>query len=439
MAKNKIFSLLLFITACALTSCSFSDDFSDLSDIADASSPVNVNFTVSTRGEGDSEDTATGDANENDIKGYGTNAASYKVYFFDATDHKYIMSFNNGTLSKPDKSSSQASYTVSGTLSNSDIETLNTYKDGFIVVFIANWDEYPDDADFTSSTTIDDLCTGSSSLKVTNTNFTATFDYLEPDATDGYKGKYIPFYGVKKITLLDDDDVTISDNEVNLGKINLLRAMAKVTVVNVSKTKERTRTTYYPDLTEVKLVHYNAIGYCAPYGVYTEKDYMNDQKESDEVDEGDANDQDNEDDETEVTYFVEDLHLIDDNNDDQSGTTTPTINMYQVPIETNDSSIWIAYVPEYDNKTEGVTKCEIQYKVKCDGDEEGDDKYTNEYIENGYSPGTISFAEYKEGTVVEGSDYDVKRNRSYRFNVSLPKVFKLTLGTGDDDPEAEEW
>lgn len=397
------------MAACALTSCSFSDDFADQSDIADASSAVNVNFTVSTRADDDGDDALSD--RENRIKDYDdSEKASYRVYFFDNTEeHKYIMTFKNGELTSTG-SGGQAKYSVSGKLGNSDILTLQTYTDGFIIVFIANWDidgaAYPDDADMEGKS-IDDLCNGN----IPTSGFTAKFSCPSTLSTETLENLYIPFYGVKYIESLDD--IITSDNEVALVDINLLRAMAKVKVVNVTKTQ--TRTTYYPDLTDVKLVHYNAYGYCAPTGVYTEADYT--------IDDNEAADEDK-------TYYVEDLHLVnEDANDDQ--TNDPTIDMYAVP-DTNDS-IWVAYVPEYDNTSDGATKCKIQYNVKCDGDTEGE--YTDKYTAD-YNPGEIDFADYdEEGNVDESSEYNIRRNKSYRFNVSLPKIFKLTL----DDQLGEGW
>ncbi|MCD8202827.1 MAG: hypothetical protein LUD48_04235 [Prevotella sp.] len=408
MAKNIILLMVSVITACALTSCSFTDEYDDLQDAAATAAPMNVNFTVSTRAGDDAVA-----ANENDIKDYNTEDPSYRIYFFDNTDgtdgHKYVMSFTPETVT-PENSGSQALYSVSGKLDDASIEKINALDGGFTVVFIANWKEYPLDEDMEGAT-INQLCTGD-----IGEGFDATFECPTADTDNGYSGIYIPFYGVKKITSLAS--VTTSDNEVNLGDINLLRAMAKITVVNVTKTK--TRTTYYPDIYDVKLVHYNSTGYCAPTDVYSEDDYVTDDDEEVE----------------DKTYYVESLHLVDDANDSPQSEST-TIDMYPVP-KTNDS-IWIAYVPEYENKTSDY-KCHIEFSVKCDGDVDGDDEYTYKYTSD-YNPGTISFADYntEDGTIVSGSDYDVKRNRSYRFNVSLPKVFKLTLGTGDDDPEAEEW
>ncbi len=415
MSKINILFILAAISACSLTSCSFSDDFDDLSDISDASSSVNVNFTVSTRTDNDGDDDDALSDRENQIKNYDNpENASYRVYFFDNTsEHKYIMTFTQGDLT-PTGTGSQVKYSVSGKLESSDILTLRTYTDGFIIVFIANWDiddgaVYPDDADMKGKS-IDNLCKGD----ISTNGFTAQFSCPSTLTTEALQNLYIPFYGVKYIESLDE--IITSDNEMELVDINLLRAMAKVKVVNVTKTQ--TRTTYYPDLTQVKLVHYNAKGYCAPTGVYTEENYTTDDSEAEDEDK---------------TYYVDNLHLVNNANDDQTGETPPTIEMYAVP-NTNDS-IWIAYVPEYDNTSAGATKCEIQYNVKCDG--ETTDQYTEKYTED-YNPGEIYFAGYdQEGNVEESSDYNIQRNRSYRFNVSLPKIFKLTLDT--DDQEAEEW
>ncbi len=434
----KTFAYVIILSPVIL-SCSFSDDLADLSDLAALESsgePVTINLTASTRADGNQTVEA---ANETDIK----EGDNYRIYFFDNTaEHKYVCTLDQNSISNSGTAENgNTKYSVSGTLNSSDINTLNGLADGFIVVFIANWEGYP--TSMTTDDTLDQLCTGT-----TNSSFDAKFNCPTTLDATTLKSLYMPFYGVK--TFVGE---TLSANEdIDLGDIYLLRAMAKVTVVNVSRVQVQTRSTYYPDLTDVKLVHYNSTGYCAPYQVYTDSVPYNVNYGNTDVKYGYLQDDDG-------NYYVENIHLTgaDNQTNDEQNTTgstfpaddNPTISMYSV----NDTT-WIAYVPEYYNSgaTTSSDTCYVSYHVKCEQLKDGStedyeynytDKYYSSYNSgNDYDATTLSFAEYNTKGILEGGNhrYDIKRNKSYRFEVALPKVFDLSeLDEPDDYTKVGDW
>ncbi|MCD8302754.1 MAG: hypothetical protein LUC44_07025, partial [Prevotellaceae bacterium] len=230
---------------------------------------VNIGLSIQTRAT-DVDGYDSGDTYESYIDMAG---GDYRIYFFTA-DNKYIATFEpKGFVAV--EGNGYTTYNVLGEVPAG----LVANQDDFKVVMLANWGSYEDE-DFDENTTIDDICTATWSKYNRMTDF-------EPSP-----GNLIPFYGVheykgytfknNKTTLLTDDPVT------------LLRAMAKVEVVLESEAAK---------FVEVKLYHYNDIGYCAPTGIYTQDDYDHDY--------------------TWNSDYVSTLHLVNDANDtDQTNRVT---------------------------------------------------------------------------------------------------------------------
>ncbi len=343
-------------------------------------SPVTLSFTLaatrSTLEDGYEDATSA----ENRIK-------SYKIFFFDSTDNTYIATF------EPDKftTTDNVLYSVSGTLSETFVDSLSTvYNKSFKIVAIGNWETYPEESDFTQgTTTIENLCKG----EVGSAN--AQFDCLKITSAEELSNISIPVYGVHTYS-----DVSFIQGQTTVLKdtISVLKAMAKVEVVDSTIP---TRNYYYPTIKSARIIYYNAKGYCAPTGVYSEEN----------LDEN---------------GYSTALNLIGGANDTQIA-GKDTLDMFYDEVNNK----WVAYVPEYSN-TGGVVKCHVEVMAQC-VDEENDSYDYTEYLSNPYR---MYFCEYNEnGYTVSNSDYDLMRNHLYRFDVKFPKIYMLEGG----NVSAVEW
>ncbi|MCD8296873.1 MAG: fimbrial protein [Prevotella sp.] len=335
-------------------------------DYQGAGSQATLTFTVSTRGTAE-DGYEDGNSVENKI-------SSHKIYFFDSSN-QYIATFEEDSFTS---SGDGTEYTVSGKLEEDLVNTLSSGN--FKIVFIANWSSYPEETDFTgTTTTIESLCEGEVG------SVDAQFTCPKLTSADDLSNVSIPFYGVHSY-----ENVSFAKGKTTtLEAVTLLRAMAKVELIDAGIA---TRNYYYATIKAAKICHYNAKGYCAPLNVYSQEDYG-------QGAEGDNN-------------YVSTLHLTgtDNSNDDQ--TNNPTLDMYQC----NDST-WVAYIPEYDNSKEDT--CYIELTLEC-ADEDEDYDHTDKL------PTTVYSIYFSEDGTSEGSLYNIQRNNLYRFRVDLPKIWILS-------------
>ncbi len=399
--------LFAAVLSFSLTSCSEDADEGD--SLVDATHAT-VTFTVNTRSMTDDED---GSSDENTI-------SDYRIYFFKSTDKTYIDTF---TPTKVSPSDDNATYTITGKLEDSLVEKLedaSTNNGSFTIVFLANWgSNYPtDDKLEESETTIEQICT---STDATTGVCNATYN-----APTTFSSVNMPFYGVQTYT-----GQTFTKGQVNsLGTINLLRAMAKIEVVDITKKNTTTRAIFYPTIKSAKIYRYNPTGFCAPSEVYSQEDYIKDDT---------------------YGYYVSTLHLTGSNlsgsdNNNYNGNNVdeeiPSLDMYQYQDEDNmyydeeDGEYydtWVAYVPEYDNTT-GATiyPCYIELELECNnGDGTGDTyNYDEALKEYGYDKVRIYFAEDGETSSETPTYYDIHRNKLYRFKVTLPLLEKIDQAGG---------
>ncbi len=356
--------VLVTVISFSSISCSNDDEYGEDVNLA-AGKIVSLHFNLSlqslTRADG-TRSTEAGSSEENAISNYG-------IYFFDS-DNKYIATFSANSFTSSDEENT--SYSVLGTVDATTIEKLGS---SFKIVVLANWDTYPSLVE--GSTTIDDICSAETAVFTCPTKFDAV--------------PSIPFYGVHSYTGVTFD----SDNGTTLdGSITLLRAMAKVEVIdkNIS-----TRTDYYSTIKSAKIYHYNAIGFCAPTGVYSQDDYG-------QGDDGDI-------------YFVNSLHLVSGSNDsEQSGRV---LDLYQ-----SDESTWVAYIPEYSNSALSEDNCYIELELENNMDSyyivELDDGST--VIANS-SDNSFNLYFTEDGTS-DATPINIQRNKIYRFNVTLISTVK---------------
>ncbi len=437
MIPVALLSLLAVILSFSLTSCT--EDADETDSLVDETQ-VTLRFTVNTRNgnEGETYGLEQGSIYENDI-------STYRIYFFGSNDQgmssKYIATFTPTQFSPSDDKSI---YTISGKIDESLIEKLKDTEanDGscsFRILMLANWPHYPDEYVLNNISQLVGICNGD----IGNPFYTC------PTLEDYNPVPSIPFYGVRlyKGVEFTKGDITTLDEYSAKGKdedgdnsIKLLRAMAKIEVVDVTRnnvvlddeTLEK-YSPYYPEITEATICRYNgstqATAYCPPLGVYDQSAYEYDE---------------------DIGYYTE-LYIHLDANDDankvnEDNPSLPTLDMYQ-----QDDYTWLAYIPEYRNTlTTGTYKypCYIKIKIKCnngDGtngtynyDKElvdyfSNDDYYSEYFSYSTNSSSglyedltlkIPFAKLNENTG-EMEEYDIHRNVLYRFDITFPLILDV--------------
>lgn len=246
------------------------------------------------------------------------------------------------------------------------IPPLNLPSD-FKIMIAANWpDTSVIDNAIAGSTTIDDICHAMASV----------FDTLPGFMLDLENGHLMPFFGIRSYS-----GISILPGTTTLPEsITLLRAMAKVEIIFDGGASE------LPPA--VTLCHFNAKGYCAPYGVYDQNDY------------GQGNDWDSD--------YLHRLHLVtaDNNNDPEASGRRAELS-----ICADGPYRWTAYVPEYRN-------------LKADGTPAPDEAYIEIKLSSqapAEKPFKIYFSTYSGETSANTTlpRFNIERNNIYRFNVSL--------------------
>lgn len=229
-------------------------------------------------------------------------------------------------------------------------ELSETYDNNFKLVVLANWGNYPE---LSVASTIESVCNDAASI------FTYTAPFT-PSAT-----QRIPMYGVKLCT-----ETLRPDLLTDLGQVDLLRAMAKIEVTCSAEGFK---------LSKVKLHRYNTSGYCAPTGV--DEDTATDWKYEENA----------------VCNHV--THIP------ENSVSTSELN-FVIPTENG----FIAYVPEFDNKTNTEERSYIEVSLI-----HTDDKSPVNLEET-----NIYFCLYDEenGTPTVNSDFDIVRNHWYKYDIT---------------------
>ena len=272
---------------------------------------------------------------------------NYRFFFFDA-QNRYLSAFQTVELipegEDPDRSKT---YEVVG-------KTDKMPPANFKVVALANWLSYPGKMT-AGETTIEELCTAESSRYTFSAPFALSRERL------------IPMYGVKSC-----EEMTFTPGMLtHLGTVHLLRAMAKVEVS--CKTSGWT-------LEKVELLRYNATGYCAQSGVYSQDDYVKGNYAGD---------------------YTDTVHLPDGRNDEAPKTRA---------FDRTADGRFVAYVPEYRNVAAGTAnrKAADAAEMRVRFKEAPGKEYAVEFKYYNAPP---------EGSAV-GDPFDIRRNYYYKFSIS---------------------
>lgn len=355
--RHIILALLALTLAWSLPSCSSDADMRGEPSPTDEMT-LSVGFRMPTSATIRYDD---GETYENYIDIAGGN---YRIYFFD-TENKLIGRFAPSGFLVSD-GSNYRQYSVLGKAPNALARHGN-----FKMVVLANWQQYDDESLTPGTTTIDDICNAGWAQFDAKENFV-----LGP-------GNLMPFYGVheyKNITF-EPGVATILDEPTTL-----LRAMAKVEVI--------LETDDNITLDSVKVSRYNAKGYCAPSGVYSQADY------------GQGLDWDSD--------YLRQLHLVGGGND-TGEKTLPFRNAGQWSKAAGGSTKlyekWTAYLPEYSNAGEDYATIKLRFKGPAANEED-------------YS---VFFAKYTDGAASNdaASRLNIERNNIYRFTVKRDPLLLL--------------
>lgn len=224
------------------------------------------------------------------------------------------------------------------------------------VVFLANWNgcgvAYP--AVTPGETTIDDVAERSR--------------YECPSDFRLGTGRGIPMFGIK-----DCEGLTFrQDSFTDFGRLHLLRAMAKIQVKAADSGTP---------IVGAFMTRSNDSGLAAPFGIYTQGDYVRNSY---------------------VNDYLDDIHLPD-----------PLAVTSDVPFTEQEDGSFVLYVPEYDNTSASATPSRIHLKFDA-GDGIDDEIIFEDDIDFKYY--TVQAAADAGSKV--GDMFDVKRNHYYKYTVS---------------------
>ena len=280
------------LLAFTLGACNIMDDSPCTDEPASVGTSVQVGFTLTT-GEVSSRAVPEGEEPGSGYENYiDIEGEDFRILLFDAAN-KYLTTFEPTIIRATDDSQYPQTYYVEGELP----EAYSNFK----LVVLANWgkDAYPTNLE-EGVTTIDKVCTSTYTYNAANNTS------IIPSAENK-----IPMYGVKTCT-----ETLRADLLTDLGTVDLLRAMAKIEVKCSESLEDIT-------LTGVTLHHYNTSGMCAPKEIYGNTTDWG-------VDTG-----------TDCSHGI---HLP------ENVTQGESLSFNKV------GESYIIYVPEFDNKTTGVTK-----------------------------------------------------------------------------------
>lgn len=353
MSPLKMLRALMLAAVCAVApaSCSDSGDVPEGDGGAGSPTEVDAGFVITLSSGGVSEsasrapsepdggyDPGAGYENYIDIDG-----GDFRFLFFDK-DNRYTGTFDVTTIEPLSQTPTSKRYYVAGNVAKNLIDGKELK-----VVALANWRTYDYETSLTAGvTTIDDVCSQ-----------IYRYDDVLPEGEDLSAANIIPLYGVTNLMTLTPS----TTNRVDLGQINLLRALAKIEVI---------RATDGLELESVRLQYFNTSGYNAPRGVYTQDQYVH----------GDYGK-----DYTAAPSIV-------------PGPETPngTADRSKLrPFVKAGTDRWVLYVPEFDNINETPSR-RARLLLRF--------KYMNQ-------DDVVEFKDYSDG----GKVFDIMRNYWYRFTV----------------------
>lgn len=291
---------------------------------------------------------------------------SYRIYFF-STDDNYIARFIPSKTVMAE-ATEYTLYSVEGEVPEDVLQRASNNPMDFKIVVLANWENYEEPK---AGSTLETICNAD----------LAQFKILESFKLG--EENLIPFYGVNEY---EDVPVQYGGTITLKESIPLLRAMAKVEVV---LNKEDELNTEEMSFSHVTLHGYNLKGYCAPMnGAYPPNGHIG-------------------------------LHLIRGQNEE--GSINKTIPFLQTQSD-NKKETWIAYVPEYDNKSNGdnAAYIELRFDIQTETDEK-------DFV--------IHFAD--DQTDIEKTSFDITRNHLYRFNVTIDPKGNLAVEVNDWEEKYE--
>lgn len=200
---------------------------------------------------------------------------------------------------------------------------------------------------------------------------------LDPTADEAA----IPMWGVKEA----DVSQLLSDNNLDLGTISLLRAAAKVEVKLSNELKQKGTT----EIKSATLKYYNQTGYLFPAG-WSQVDNTTD------IDQEEC-----------IRVY---RHAA--------------VNMPMILDE--ESGDYYLYITEYDNINYTGERNKISLEISVAGEVK--------YFED-----AISFCEYSDGAPVENSHYNIVRNHIYEFEIRSVAGSNLVLEYYVADWSTEDW
>ncbi|MDE5997141.1 MAG: hypothetical protein K2G77_02905 [Muribaculaceae bacterium] len=388
------FFIFISFLVFGISSCSSGDNFVGEEGAKNEPPTMRIFLSLDTRATSPGEDFEEGVGYENFIDLYDDN---YRIYFFSSDDNTFIDVFH--TVLHPSLSQENENLSNGLVFNGYLFPEIGTK---FKMVVLANWSSYPvvADADDSVDSDLFALVKGKTTIRELTTHVGSQFNALTTPAQGSNwlgKGRLMPFYGVRSFDLtqshpdlLDNDGKVLSGKIVDLSDnpIPLLRAMAKVEVLFDHP---------YASFESVEMSRVNEKGFSAPY-----KDNDADSWDFDYSD-----------------YYSESggwsgnykrgVHLV-------SGSEVSTLAFTKVSdrIVNNDGSVspekWVAYVPEYSNKTDSPASIIVKLKQSSViGGSGGEDRLRSEFYftSNGLAPSEGSYAP------------DIERNNIYRFKIGM--------------------
>ena len=305
-----------------------------------------------------------GDIYENYIDVEGGN---YRIYFFDS-DNKFIARFEPSEFVVTE-GSNYRNYNILGKVPDV-VAGLGRFK----IVMLANWQHYNDEAMKAGETDLKEVCSAE----------WAQYDGMTDFELNPAENRMIPFYGVHEYT---DVEFKSGMAKILQEPVTLLRAVAKVEVI-LDTSDESGDFLTDASFSSVSVCRYNAKGYCAPSGVYSQSDY------------GQGNDWD-------TDYYLPSLHLVCGKNDSENATNPDERRLEFLCVgkrSDSENEKWIAYLPEYYNGGEDYSYIEATL-------------YSRYGEPASYK---IYFSQYVDGERDETRPFfDIARNNLYRFTVRV--------------------
>lgn len=350
-------TLMLLLLLCGLGSCIYDKDAEEPEPVA-TGRVLSLDVTIPSMQAGEAGIDGNGYETGVDFENYiDLSSGGLRIYIFDSVGRFVTRLVPLGDITAG-KSGEKDTYTVTGVLPD-DFPTTSTFK----VAVLANWPVFNDDLT-PGVSTVDDLCGAAWAQFDRLTDF-----HLSADNT-------IPFFGIREYV-----GVTVKPGETTMleGDVSLLRAMAKVEIIIDSEVVS---------LSSAAIRGFNAKGYCAPAGVYSQADY----------DHGGQWSQD----------YVKTLHLPGGANDAGQGATA--LPLYcKNRRDGSRRETWVCYVPEYRNTANADGSANYKSHLELLFDYQGKTDM----------PSNVYFVDYSDGKPVDGSDFDIHRNNCYRFTVSV--------------------